>query len=197
MDTQVIRASVCGYANPSTVKQAPNHKALGFTTQTPLESETKYYPYAKPYPRFRPSNVLKPLPEFPFGVNPTYNRQEDTQGHLRQNISLPDVFTTGRVLDADMVETYAKIEAQSRSAPSALSADYQGSPWMYGALYGLPLSHPTNSSNFITEYGEALSDKEWHRRTERLVEEGYEPEKIHRAMEAHIGDYLKKRIGAR
>ena len=197
MDTQVLRAAVQGFANPFRGKQGPDHQPLGFATQTPLESETKYMPYEKAYPRFKPSNVMKPLPEFPFGVQPTFSRQEDSKGHLRGNISLPDVYTTGRVLSGDLVEMYSKIEARHRDAPAPLSGDYQGSPWMYGALYGLPLSHPTNGSNFIAEYGEALSDKEYHRRTEKLVQEGYAPERIQKAMEENICDHLKKRLAAR
>jgi len=197
MDPKVLRAAACGYANPFRGKQAPDHLALGFATQTPLESETKYFPYERAYPRFKPSNVMKPLPEFPFGVQPTFNRQEDSQGHLRGNISLPDITSTGRVLSADLVEMYAKIEARHRDAPGPLSADYTGSPWMYGALYGLPLSHPTNASNFIAEYGSALSDNEWTRRTANLVQEGYEPQRIHKAVEEHLSDYLRKRVATR
>jgi len=141
---------------------------------------------------------MKPLPEFPFGVQPTFNRQEGpVQDFLRQNISMPDIKSNDQTLSADLIEMYAKINAKHRDAPSALSADYQGSPWMYGALYGLPLSHPTNASNFIPEYGAGLSEKEWNRRTQMLVKEGYEPERIHKAMEDHSHEYLKKRLAMR
>jgi hypothetical protein len=197
MDPQLLRAAACGYANPFRGKQAPDHLAMGFTTQTPLESETKYMPYEKAYPRFKPSNVMKPLPEFDFGVQPTFNRQEDTHGFLRGNISLPDVFTTGRVVSADLVEMYGKIDASYKTGPSALSENYQGSPWMYGALYGLPLSHVTNGNQYISEYGAELSNNEWTRRTEKLIQEGYEAKRIHEAMEHHVSDYLRKRLATR
>jgi hypothetical protein len=197
MDTQVLRASVKGYANPFSGKQAPNHKPLGFATQHPLESETKYYPYEKAYTRFKPSHVLPPLPSFEFGVNPTFNRQEDTHGFLRGNAYMPDIKSCSRVLDAGLVEMYAKLDESFKTGPAPLSEDYKGSPWMYGALYGLPLSHPTNGNQFISEYGSALSDAEWHRRTDKLVQEGYEPKRIHEAMEHHLSDYLRKRLTTR
>jgi hypothetical protein len=198
MDTQVMRAAVFGMANPFTGKQAPDHQVRGYTTQDKLEGELKYNPDAKSYPRFKPSNVMKPLPEFAFGVQPTFSRQEGAvEDRLRQNISLPDVYTTGRVLSGDLVEMYAKIEAKHRDVPGPLSGDYQGSPYMYGALYGLPLSHPTNGGNFIAEYGEALSDQEWHRRTQKLVDEGYDAKHVAEMMKEHIGDQIKKRLSTR
>jgi hypothetical protein len=197
MDPQVLRASVRGYANPFSGKQAPDHRPLGFATQEPLEAETKYYPYEKPYPRFKPSNVLPPLPEFPFGVQPTFSRQEDTHGFLRGNAYLPDLRGCGRTISADLVEMYDKIDHSHKSAPAPLSDDYKGSPWMYGALYGLPLSHVTNGNQFISEYGSALSDAEFRRRTDKLVQEGYEPKRIHEAMEHHVSDYLRKRLATR
>lgn len=196
MDTQVMRAAVFGMANPFTGKQAPDHQARGFATQSPLESETKYFPFAKHYNKHRPSNVMVPLPEFPLGVNPTFSRQEGSQESVRGK-EVPNIKGDNRVLSADLVEMYAKIEARHRDAPGPLSGDYQGSPWAYGALYGLPIGHPTNASNFIAEYGEALSDQEWHRRTEQLVKEGYEPERIHKAMEDHVNDYLRKRLATK
>ena len=191
-----MRASVCGYANPFTGKQAPDHQVRGFATQDKLEGELKYNPFAKSYPKHRPSNVMVPLPEFPLGVNPTFSRQEGSYDSLRGK-EVPNIKSEGRVLSGDLVEMYAKIEAKHRDVPGPLSADYQGSPWMYGALYGLPPAHPTNASNFIAEYGEALSDQEWHRRTQQLVDEGYEPERIHKAMEDHVNDYLRKRLATK
>ena len=197
MDPQILRHSVCGIANPFSGKQAPDHRPLGFATQEPLESETKYYPYEKAYPRFKPSHTMKPLPEFAFGVQPTFSRQEDSHGFLRGNAYLPDVFTTGRVVSADLVEMYGKMDASYKTGPGPLSDTYQGSPWMYGALYGLPLSHPTNGNRFISEYGSALSDAEWRRRTDALVAEGYEAKHIKEAMEHHLSDYLRKRLATR
>jgi len=196
MDTQVMRASVFGYANPFMGKQAPDHQARGFPTQDRLEGELKYNPFAKSYPRFKPSNVMKPLPEFPMGVQPTFSRQEGSYDSLRGK-DVPNIKSESRVLSADLVEMYAKIDAKHRDAPAPLSADYQGSPFMYGALYGLPASHVTNGTNFIAEYGEALSDQEWHRRTQKLVDQGYDAKHIEEAMKDHICDQIKKKLSTR
>jgi len=196
MDTQVMRASVFGMANPFTGKQAPDHQPRGFVTQDRLEGELKYNPFAKSYPRFKPSNVLKPLPEFPLGVQPTFSRQEGSYDSLRGK-DVPNIKGECRVLSGDLVEMYAKIEAKHRDAPAPLSSDYQGSPFMYGALYGLPASHVTNGTNFIAEYGEALSDQEWHRRTQKLVDEGYDAKHVAEMMKEHIGDQIKKRLSTR
>ena len=197
MDPQILRHAACGYATPFSGKQAPDHRPLGFATQEPLESETKYYPYAKSYPRFKPSNVMKPLPEFPFGVQPTFSLQEDSHGFLRGNAYLPDLFTTGRVVSADLVEMYAKMDESYKTGPTGAGETYKGSPWMYGALYGLPPSHVTNGNEFISEYGSALSDAEWHRRTNKLVQEGYDAKHINEAMKDHLSDYLRKRLATR
>ena len=110
---------------------------------------------------------------------------------------MPDIKTCGRTIDAGLVEMYAKIDEQYKTGPTRLSENYEGSPWAYGALYGLPLSHVTNGNRFISEYGAALSEAEYNRRTNKLVEEGYEPKRIHEAMEHHVSDYLRKRLATR
>ena len=191
-----MRAAVFGMANPFTGKQAPDHQARGFVTLDKLEGELKYNPFVKSYPKHRPSNAMIPLPEFPMGVQPTFSRQQGSEDSLRGK-DVPNIKSEGRVLSGDLVEMYAKIEAKHRDVPSALSADYQGSPWMYGALYGLPPSHPTNGSNFIAEYGEALSDQEWHRRTQKLVDEGYDAKHVAEMMKEHIGDTIKRKLATR
>lgn len=196
MDTNVLRASVCGMATPFRGAQAPDHQARGYATQEPLESETKFYPFERPYPRFKMSNVMKPLPQFAPGVMPTFDRQEGSADSLRGK-EIPTVRMEGRVLSADLIEMYAKIENYHRDAPAILSGDYQGSQWMYGAREGLPIGYPTNASNFIGEYGAALSEAEWSRRTHKLVDEGYAPELVKKAMEDNISDYLRKRISTR
>jgi hypothetical protein len=193
MDTQVMRASVVGMANPYMGKQAPDHQARGFSTQLELEGETKYFPFVKRHAKFRPSNVMIPLPEFPMGVQPTFNRQQGSEDSLRGKL-MPYVKNESCVLSADLVEMYAKIDAKHRDAPAPLSADYQGSPFAYGALFGLPIAHPTNASNFVAQYGEALSDQEWHRRTQKLIDEGYDAKHVEEMMKEHIGDTIKRKL---
>jgi len=188
--------STRGYATPFMGSQAPDHQARGCSVQLDLPGETKAYPFMKPYPKHRLLSRNVMLPTFEFGVVPTYERQQGSEARLRGK-DMPNIRLDSRMISADLVETYAKIENTSKSVPASLSENYEGSPWNYGPREGLPLRNITNGSNFVKAYGENLSQEHWNKLTQGLVAQGYEPERIHRVLEQHLDNALLKKISAR
>jgi hypothetical protein len=136
------------------------------------------------------------LPTFDFGVIPTFNRQQGSEASLRGK-DMPTIRMDSRMISADLVETYAKIENSCRTVPAMLSENYDGSQWNYGPREGLPLRNITNGSNFVKAYGENVSQERYNKLTQGLVAQGYEPERIHRVLEQHLDNALLKKISVR
>jgi hypothetical protein len=192
----VGRSSAKGYANPFMGKQAPDHLTLGHAVQLDLPGETKAFPFLKPFPKKRMIPGVPMLPQFEFGVIPTFNRQQGSEASLRGK-DMPSIRVDSRMISADLVETYAKIENSQKCMPTPLSENYEGSQWNYGPREGLPLRNVTNASNFVKAYGENVSQERYNKLTQGLVAQGYEPERIHRVLEQHLDNALLKKISAR
>lgn len=192
-----------GYANPLDVIQAPDHYSLGFATQP-------YYGYLldelKENPPVMPSlfthkisrGILPPgtqpmLPTFELGEVPTYDRQQGSEETMRGKITVNKNFDS-RMYSGDLVDAFTALESHGAHVPAQLSAKYQGSPWMWGPLQGLPLSHITNGGNFIQAYGESLRDSSIQKRADQLIKEGYDHKRIMKVMEEMEDEHIREKL---
>ena len=196
-EVNVLRSAVVRSANPSSIRRGPSARPLGpnQSTQLDLPGETKAYPYQKALRRTKnqPSNVMVPLPKYPAGLTPTYPNQQLSQERLRGK-DMPNIRLDSRNVDFDLVSMMQGHVGMHRDVPANLSGDYQGSPWMYGPRQSLPLLHVTGGCNFVNEYSADLSKSHLDRRVEHLINEGYEPERIHKMVEKILDDKIYNRL---
>lgn len=196
-EVNVLRSAIVRPANPRSIRQGPSCRPLGpnQSTQLDLPGETKAYPYQKALRRTanQPSNKMIPLPKYPAGLTPTYNNQQLSYESLRGK-DMPNIRLDSRNVDFDLVAMFQGHAGMHKDVPANLSGDYQGSPWMYGPRQSLPLLHVTNASNFVNEYSTGLSRSHLDRKVENLINEGYEPERIHKMVERHLDDKVYHRL---
>jgi hypothetical protein len=184
-----------GYATPFKGQQAPDNLALGFTTNLELESEQKYYPFAKfygPPQRANPTGNQIPLPKFPMGVIPTLNRQQYSELDDR-GFPGPMVNYNGSMISADLAEAFVALTNKGKMVPAPLSDAYQGSPWMYGPFNGLPHG-TTNGTNFVLEYQDVLRESELHRRADKLIREGYDAKRVMKVLEEAVDNTIREKL---
>jgi hypothetical protein len=187
-------AKQTGYATPFTGQQAPDHLALGFSTQLELEGEVKAYPFQKkmPFTKPRPSCKLDPLPQFPFGVVPIFPLQQNSD--LRQRgFDGPKVVYDGSAMSADLADAYAQLENKGKRIPYPLSNEFQGSQWDYTPRTGRPFG-TTDGSNFVLEYQSVLRQAELERRVANLLKDGYDAKRVARIMEEEVDNTIREKL---
>lgn len=191
MNTNTASLAVMFQASPFRGVQAPDHVALGHSTQLELPGETKAFPFMKAYPKHRPTGLQPMLPVFPLGVAPTYNLQQGSEQRLKGK-DLPHIFIPSRMVAADLVEAYEKINESHRVIQKSNDA-YQGSPWAYGPREGLPFGS-TQTGDFVRQMSADVKSAHVARKVDALVKLGFEPQRIHRVIEEQLDESLRQRL---
>jgi len=185
-----------GFANPFGGQQAPDHLALGFTTNLDLGvPEVKFFPLIKPAKipfKPRPTGRQEPLPQFPFGTVPLFYQQQNSDLRMRGK-EVPHINYDGSAISADLAEAFVELENKGKRVAFPLSNEFVGSQWDYSPRMGRPFG-TTDGGNFVLEYHEALREKEIQRRADKLIREGYDAKRVMRVMEEEVDNSIREKL---